>query len=200
MAQAADPAASPPQGGVGPARGWTRSGRGLPCFPVWGGKITTFRKLAEEAADLLAAPLNLRQGAWTAGTTLPGGDLAPSAGGTGQGGQQSSDVVGDFARFAQALSQRHPAIPAEVVPAAGALLRLARGGALIGKQRPGPGNRQRPLRSRTELPARARMGSHRGRRALAPHQARPAHERRPARNRGRLVQDALAPQETTACN
>jgi glycerol-3-phosphate dehydrogenase len=78
---------------------------------VWGGKITTFRKLAEEAADLLAAPLKVSRGPWTAGASLPGGDL--------RGWSQSSapghaDVVGDFARFVLDLAQRHPAIPPAV--------------------------------------------------------------------------------------
>ncbi|HEX7875501.1 MAG TPA: glycerol-3-phosphate dehydrogenase [Sphingobium sp.] len=44
---------------------------GAPLLSVFGGKITTYRKLAEQALDLLAA-----QGqAWTAGAVLPGGDL-----------------------------------------------------------------------------------------------------------------------------
>ncbi|WP_046113271.1 glycerol-3-phosphate dehydrogenase [Aquincola tertiaricarbonis] len=47
-----------------------------PLLSVWGGKITTFRKLAEEAADMLQAPLGLAQGAWTAGAVMPGGDIA----------------------------------------------------------------------------------------------------------------------------
>jgi glycerol-3-phosphate dehydrogenase len=35
-----------------------------PLLSVWGGKMTTFRKLSEEAADLLAAPLKAPRGAW----------------------------------------------------------------------------------------------------------------------------------------
>ena len=69
---------------------------------VWGGKITTFRKLAEEAADLLAAPLGTARHAWTAGTRLPGGDL---------GGPDDTDVVGLFEGFVKALAQRHPQLP-----------------------------------------------------------------------------------------
>ena len=52
---------------------------GPPCLTVWGGKITTYRKLAEEAVDLLRpvlAPLARRMdGAWTANAPLPGGDF-----------------------------------------------------------------------------------------------------------------------------
>lgn len=48
---------------------------GAPLLSVWGGKITTFRKLAEEAADELCELLMEPRPAWTAGATLPGGDL-----------------------------------------------------------------------------------------------------------------------------
>ncbi|MBA5638447.1 glycerol-3-phosphate dehydrogenase [Duganella sp. LX20W] len=48
---------------------------GAPLLSVFGGKITTFRKLAEEAVDLIAKSLDNRQGGWTAGACLPGGDL-----------------------------------------------------------------------------------------------------------------------------
>lgn len=75
-----------------------------PLLSVWGGKITTFRKLAEEAADLLAAPLGAKRGAWTAGVSLPGGDL-----GAWIGAAQRPDT--DFERFVQALGLRHPALP-----------------------------------------------------------------------------------------
>ena len=84
---------------------------GAPLLSVWGGKITTFRKLAEEAADLLAAPLQMNKSAWTAGVPLPGGDLRAWL---GAASTSRADVVGDFARFAKALAQRHPTIPAAV--------------------------------------------------------------------------------------
>jgi glycerol-3-phosphate dehydrogenase len=85
---------------------------GAPLLSVWGGKITTFRKLAEEAADLLAGPLQLSRGAWTAGATLPGGDLRAGLASTAPA---CADVVGDFTRFVQALAQRHGGVPAGVV-------------------------------------------------------------------------------------
>jgi glycerol-3-phosphate dehydrogenase len=72
-----------------------------PLLTVWGGKITTFRKLAEEAADLLAAPLKTPRGAWTHGASLPGGDLSAWI-----GKAQRPDT--DFVRFAQAVAVRHP--------------------------------------------------------------------------------------------
>ena len=46
-----------------------------PLLSIWGGKITTFRKLAEEAAELLTTPLRITRGAWTRNSALPGGDL-----------------------------------------------------------------------------------------------------------------------------
>ena len=43
---------------------------------VYGGKITTFRKLAEQAVDRLAASLGNSAGPWTEAAHLPGGDIA----------------------------------------------------------------------------------------------------------------------------
>ena len=89
-----------------------------PLLSVWGGKITTFRKLAEEAADLLTAPLAVSRGAWTSGAVLPGGDLGAK---TGTSQRSDGDVVGQFSRFVRALGLRHPQIPAALCK------RLARG-------------------------------------------------------------------------
>ncbi|HEY9131166.1 MAG TPA: glycerol-3-phosphate dehydrogenase [Dyella sp.] len=48
--------------------------QGAPLLNVFGGKLTTFRKLAEEAVDRLAPLLDHRQPAWTADAKpLPGG-------------------------------------------------------------------------------------------------------------------------------
>jgi glycerol-3-phosphate dehydrogenase len=48
---------------------------GAPILSIFGGKITTYRKLAEEAVDLVAKALDNRQGGWTHNACLPGGDL-----------------------------------------------------------------------------------------------------------------------------
>ena len=48
---------------------------GAPLLSVFGGKITTFRKLAEQAVDKLAEPLHCRALAWTKRARLPGGDM-----------------------------------------------------------------------------------------------------------------------------
>jgi len=79
-----------------------------PLLSVWGGKITTFRKLAEEAADLLAAPLAIARGAWTERACLPGGDLSATI-----GAAQRPDT--DFARFVQALALAHPELDGTLV-------------------------------------------------------------------------------------
>jgi glycerol-3-phosphate dehydrogenase len=66
-----------------------------PLLTVFGGKITTYRTLAEEAVERLRSVFPGIQGPWTAGTTLPGGDLPR----------------GDFEVFLQELAQRYPALP-----------------------------------------------------------------------------------------
>jgi glycerol-3-phosphate dehydrogenase len=69
---------------------------GAPVLSVFGGKITTFRKLAEQAVDRLAPLLGNTKPTWTAGTKLPGGDLP-----------------GDNAtRYAASLQASHPWLPA----------------------------------------------------------------------------------------
>jgi len=63
---------------------------------VFGGKITTFRKLAEEAVDLLAQPLGIAKPSSTASRSLPGGDIRHA----------------DFAAFLQEFKTRHAWLPA----------------------------------------------------------------------------------------
>ena len=78
---------------------------GAPLLSVWGGKITTFRKLAEEAADQLCAALGRPARAWTGQAVLPGGDLA------GDGLPQGGDVVAAFEAFVTELVAQHPDRP-----------------------------------------------------------------------------------------
>ena len=78
--------------------------RTAPLLTVWGGKITTFRKLAEEAADLLQAPLATPRGAWTEHALLPGGDFSAWIG-------PAVRPDTDFTRFVQALALRHADLP-----------------------------------------------------------------------------------------
>jgi glycerol-3-phosphate dehydrogenase len=70
-----------------------------PLMSVFGGKITTYRRLSEEAVNRLAAALGARATTpWTAGVTLPGGELPR----------------GSFAVFLRALERRYPWLPARV--------------------------------------------------------------------------------------
>jgi glycerol-3-phosphate dehydrogenase len=99
----------------------TQTEGGAPLLSVWGGKITTFRKLAEDAADLLGGLLGDRRKPWTERAPLPGGDL-----GEWIGAAQRPDS--DFQRLLQAIVQRHPWLPPALA------LRLARAyGSRIGR-------------------------------------------------------------------
>lgn len=76
-----------------------------PLVNVWGGKITTFRKLAEDAVGLLARVLPTTRGPWTANEPLPGGDLASAL------GMPSRGPVQDFEAYVNHLQRRFPAQP-----------------------------------------------------------------------------------------
>ena len=78
---------------------------GAPLLNVWGGKITTFRKLAEEAADRLGDALGWRPSRWTEQASLPGGDLSAWL-------PQRTRPDHDMAAFAAELARRHPELPA----------------------------------------------------------------------------------------
>jgi len=80
-------------------------GRDAPALlSVYGGKLTTFRKLAEHALAELAKVMDIPGGPWTAPATLPGGDI-PN---------------GDFEAFCAAAGRRRQKLPAPL------LRRLAR--------------------------------------------------------------------------
>lgn len=80
---------------------------GAPLLSVFGGKITTARKLAEEAVDLIAQALGNPGKAWTAGACLPGGDL--------DGAGPSNDAVRGFDAYVAALQQRYDWLPRALV-------------------------------------------------------------------------------------
>ncbi|HHS89244.1 MAG TPA: glycerol-3-phosphate dehydrogenase [Rhodobacteraceae bacterium] len=48
---------------------------GAPLLNIFGGKITTYRRLAEGAMDKIATAIDVPAGNWTAGVPLPGGDF-----------------------------------------------------------------------------------------------------------------------------
>ncbi|SCK49830.1 glycerol-3-phosphate dehydrogenase [Variovorax sp. HW608] len=75
-----------------------------PLLSVWGGKITTFRKLAEDAADEVGRMLGDARKPWTEGAFLAGGDLSAWIGGT----SRASRPDDDFERFVAEVQKRHP--------------------------------------------------------------------------------------------
>ena len=84
---------------------------GAPLLSVFGGKITTFRKLAEEALDLLEPLLvpepGKRRRAWTEQACLPGGDV--------YGAVPQNRAVREFGQFVQALQREYAWLPAALV-------------------------------------------------------------------------------------
>ena len=58
----------------------SEEGRGAPILGIYGGKITSYRHVAEEAVDKLASRVSALQGEhWTGSTPLPGGDIDKNA-------------------------------------------------------------------------------------------------------------------------
>ncbi|WP_260295866.1 glycerol-3-phosphate dehydrogenase [Sedimenticola hydrogenitrophicus] len=70
-----------------------------PILSIFGGKITTYRKLAEEVLDLLSGCLPIEGGAWTAESNLPGGDMADA----------------DFRHFLAMAQKRYPELPEALI-------------------------------------------------------------------------------------
>ena len=83
-----------------------------PVLSIFGGKITTYRRLAERALESLRAYFPAMGPCWTASAMLPGGDL-PGA---------------DLSQFTAQLASQRPGIPLEAL--AGMVRRY---GALIGQ-------------------------------------------------------------------
>lgn len=69
---------------------------GAPMLSVFGGKITTFRKLAEHALQKLEPYFPALGANWTAGACLPGGDIADA----------------NFEEFRESVTKAHPWLPA----------------------------------------------------------------------------------------
>ncbi|HYC41832.1 MAG TPA: glycerol-3-phosphate dehydrogenase [Noviherbaspirillum sp.] len=81
--------------------------KGAPLLSIFGGKITTFRKLAEEAVDMLSPLLNMRRGSWTENACLPGGDL--------YGAHPSNRSVLEYDKFVHEMQTRHAFLPPALV-------------------------------------------------------------------------------------
>jgi glycerol-3-phosphate dehydrogenase len=96
---------------------------GAPLLSVFGGKVTTFRKLAEQAVDWIAPALGRRVPGWTANACLPGGDLF--------GRQPSARAVLEFDAWTRTRQQQYawlsPALVARYARAYGTRL-----GAMLG--------------------------------------------------------------------
>ncbi len=69
-----------------------------PVLSVFGGKLTTYRKLAEQAVARIQPLLGNRAAPWTASAILPGGDFPR----------------GDFAGFLNQVRQQHRWLPADL--------------------------------------------------------------------------------------
>jgi glycerol-3-phosphate dehydrogenase len=80
---------------------------GAPVLSVFGGKITTFRKLAEEAVDRIAPLLSNQRGAWTANACLPGGDVF--------GPKPGNRSVQEFDLYLQGLQKKYAWLPPSTV-------------------------------------------------------------------------------------
>jgi glycerol-3-phosphate dehydrogenase len=80
---------------------------GAPLLSIFGGKITTSRKLAEDVVDRLSRSLLTDGKAWTATSCLPGGDL--------EGNGPSGITVHSFDDFVQEQQRRFQWLPEALV-------------------------------------------------------------------------------------
>jgi glycerol-3-phosphate dehydrogenase len=70
-----------------------------PLLSVFGGKITTYRRLAEKAVERLAAFVSIEHGSWTEHAVLPGGDFP------------NLDLEG----YSRRLTEQFAALPSELI-------------------------------------------------------------------------------------
>jgi glycerol-3-phosphate dehydrogenase len=70
-----------------------------PLLSIFGGKLTTYRRLAEHALEKLGPFLAIPTRSWTGAAPLPGGDFSN----------------GDIAAFTALLAKKHPWLPPELV-------------------------------------------------------------------------------------
>ncbi len=83
---------------------------GAPILTAWGGKLTTYRALSEEAADMMCTALGIEPVPWTAHAVLPGGDLARHVPADCPPSQWR-------AAFERVLQLRYPRLPARLLRA-----------------------------------------------------------------------------------
>ena len=86
----------------------TRNPGNSPVINVWGGKITTYRKLAEEVSNQACKLLGVEKTSWTKDTELPGGDLHCHT--------STSKFSKDYVRnFDNSFQQKYPWIPSDTL-------------------------------------------------------------------------------------
>ena len=73
--------------------------RGPPLLSIYGGKLTTYRKLAEDVVDRVCTTLGVRARAWTERVPLPGGDMPR----------------GDFDAYRRQVARRYPWLEAPLL-------------------------------------------------------------------------------------
>jgi glycerol-3-phosphate dehydrogenase len=78
-----------------------------PLLSVFGGKITTFRKLAEEAVDMIAPRLGNHKASWTAEACLPGGDL--------YGSVPQNRAVMEYDGYVQQVQEQYAWLPPKLI-------------------------------------------------------------------------------------
>jgi glycerol-3-phosphate dehydrogenase len=76
-----------------------RAANGAPILSVFGGKLTTYRRLAEQAVDRLARELPVCKGGWTASQPLPGGAMG----------------AGGYTAYLAQMLERYAELPADWV-------------------------------------------------------------------------------------
>jgi glycerol-3-phosphate dehydrogenase len=81
---------------------------GQALVTVWGGKLTTYRLLAEQAVERVAAFLHRPGTPWTAAAALPGGDFAAALG-------KSRGLFADRERFGRRARKQWPWLPEPVL-------------------------------------------------------------------------------------
>ncbi len=72
---------------------------GPPLLSVYGGKLTTYRRLAEDVVDMITPVLGANSTAWTATVPLPGGDMEGA----------------DFDAFVARMRRRYPWLEAPLL-------------------------------------------------------------------------------------
>ena len=144
-------------------------GGGAAALSIYGGKITTYRKLAEHALDELTPFLPPMRPRWTRARRASRRRPAGRRGGLERGAHPAlSGAAGGLMR---GLARRHGTRALAVLGDAKNARRSRRG------------FRPRTRRGRDRLPRARGMGARRRRRAVAPDQVRHRHDRRASASR-----------------